>query len=72
MNHELLLSHLKAYREAQRRSDSESDADRRQRAERTMFYQSWDRQRLAEITEEDRFEYISKLWAMLIWGNKQR
>ena len=27
--------------------------------------------KLLEMTEEDFFEYISKLWSMLIWGNKK-
>ena len=39
--------------------------------ERRNYYQSFTEAKLLEMTEEDFFEYISKLWSMLIWGNKK-
>ena len=32
---------------------------------------SWTKERLLNITEEEFFEYLSKLWAMRTWGNKK-
>lgn len=42
-----------------------------ERKERKEFYQSFTRDKIIAMTEEDFFEYISKLWSMLIWGNKK-
>lgn len=42
-----------------------------ERNERKAYYQSFDKDKLLEMTEEDFAEYISKLWSMLMWGNKQ-
>ena len=45
--------------------------DLAQRKERTEYYRSWTNERLLKMNEEEFYEYVSKLWAMLIWGNKQ-
>ena len=41
------------------------------RKERREYYQSFTRDKLLSMTEDDFYEYISKLWSMLIWGNKK-
>ena len=35
------------------------------------IYQSFTQDKLLAMTDEDFFEYISRLWSMLIWGNKK-
>lgn len=47
---------------------NESWADRKERRE---YYQAFDKDRLLAMPEEEFLEYISKLWSMLIWGNKK-
>ena len=42
-----------------------------ERKERKEYYQSFTRDKLLVMTEESFLEYISKLWSMLIWGNKK-
>ncbi len=42
-----------------------------ERKERKAYYQSFTREKLLAMTEDDFLEYISRLWAMLIWGNKK-
>ena len=42
-----------------------------ERKERKAYYQSFTRDKLLAMTEEGFLEYISKLWSMLIWGNKK-
>ena len=42
-----------------------------ERAERKEYYQSFSKDTLLAMTEESFLEYISKLWSMLIWGNKK-
>ena len=41
-----------------------------ERKERKHYYQSFTKDKLLSMTEEDFFEYISRLWSMLMWGNK--
>lgn len=42
-----------------------------ERKERREYYQSFSKDRLMAMTEDEFLEYISKLWSMLIWGNKK-
>lgn len=42
-----------------------------ERKERREYYQSFTKDKLVAMTEEVFLEYISKLWSMLIWGNKK-
>lgn len=42
-----------------------------ERKERKEYYQSFTKDRLLTMIEEEFLEYISKLWSMLIWGNKK-
>ncbi len=42
-----------------------------ERKERKEYYQSFTKDKLIAITEDEFLEYISKLWSMLIWGNKK-
>ncbi|MBQ7204190.1 MAG: hypothetical protein IJS03_09315 [Eubacterium sp.] len=42
-----------------------------ERKERKTFYQSFTKEKLLAMTEDEFFEYISNLWSMLIWGNKK-
>ena len=41
------------------------------RLKREAYYQSFTKEKILMMTEDDFFEYISKLWSMLIWGNKK-
>ena len=42
-----------------------------ERNDRKSYYQSFTKDKLLAMNEEDFFEYISRLWSMLIWGNKK-
>ena len=42
-----------------------------ERKERKEYYQSFTKDKILAMTEEKFLEYISKLWSMLIWGNKK-
>ena len=54
--------------EADREAYEKDLADRR---ERKAYYQSWTKDRIALVTEEEFHDYLSRLWAMRIWGNKE-
>jgi len=40
------------------------------RAERKAFYQSWTKSRILSMDEEGFLEFMSKLWALEMWGSK--
>ena len=42
-----------------------------ERKERKEYYQSFTKDKISSMTEDEFLEYISKLWSMLIWGNKK-
>ena len=42
-----------------------------ERKERKDYYQSFTKDKLIAMTEDEFLEYVSKLWSMLIWGNKK-
>ena len=42
-----------------------------ERKERIAFYQGFSSDKLLTMTEDDFYKYISRLWAMIIWGNKK-
>jgi hypothetical protein len=71
MNIPLLRDHINKYK-AKLKSDPEKYAkELYERTERAAHYQSWTSDRLSKMTEEDLYEYLTRLWAMLIWGNKK-
>ena len=42
-----------------------------ERKERKEYYQSWTKEKINGMSEDDFVEYIGKLWSMLVWGNKK-
>ena len=71
MNHERLQRHIAHYVNKIATPESGYAASTLERRQRVTFYQSWTADRLRSMTADDLLEYMSKLWAMLIWGNKQ-
>lgn len=71
MKKELLKEHIVHYLAKLQKSPKTYEAALVERLERSTFYRSWSAERMAQMTPDDLFEYISKLWAMRIWGNKQ-
>lgn len=70
MNKELLKKHIQNFVLNSIEDPKKFDANIRERKDLTIFYRSYKEQQILSITEEDIYEYLSKLWAMLIWGNK--
>ena len=71
MNHERLQRHVADYVAKIAKPETGYAAKILERRERVTYYQSWTANRLQSMTAVDLLEYLSKLWAMLIWGNKQ-
>ena len=71
MNQEKLQAAIKSFVKKQEKSAAYYEEHWKERRERRKFYQSYTKEKLLAMTEEEFLEYISKLWAMLIWGNKK-
>ena len=70
MNKELLKKHIGQFILESANNPKKFTDDLSERAELVRYYQSFDKARILAMNSEDLFEYIAKLWAMLIWGNK--
>ena len=70
MNKELLKKHIGQFVLESVNNPKKFSDDLSERAELIRYYQSFDRAKILAMNSEDLFEYIAKLWAMLIWGNK--
>ncbi len=71
MNKQLLAKHIVSYEKALHESSEKRLQELEERKQRKEYYQSWSKDRLSKMSEEEFHEYLSKLWAMLIWGNKR-
>ena len=71
MDLNLLRKHIANYAKYMKTEYEKYQEDIAEREERSRFYRSWNKDRIAKMTNEDLYNYLAKLWAMLIWGNKQ-
>lgn len=71
MNDVKLKSAIQAYISKKKNNAAYYDENWAERKERKEYYQSFDKSKLLSMTEDAFLEYISKLWSMLIWGNKK-
>lgn len=71
MNLQLLRAHIGSFKKRIQEDPTQHEAGRRERAERSAYYSAWTADRLLTMKEHELYEYIAKLWAMLMWGNKR-
>lgn len=70
MDKKILDKHIDEYLNKIKENNIE-DNDLEERASRKEYYSSFNKEKLVNMSEADFYEYIGKLWAMIIWGNKQ-
>lgn len=70
MNGKKLQMAISSFVENKKTNAAYYDENWAERKERKDYYQKFTKDILLSMTEEDFAEYISKLWSMLIWGNK--
>ena len=68
---ERLKAHVATYVNNLQSNEYFAKDDVSERQARIEYYQSWTEERLLNITEDELFVYLSKLWAMRTWGNKK-
>ena len=71
MNTQRLHIALNEFTKKQKSNDAYYKESWEERQERKEYYQSFTKDKLLAMTEDEFLEYISKLWTMLIWGNKK-
>ncbi len=71
MNNQLLQKHIQNYKERGEKNPAQYQSDMTDREEHARLYLNSDREQILQMDEEGLYEYISPLWAMLIWGNKR-
>lgn len=71
MNNVKLQSAISAFVKNKKANAAYYDDNWAERKERKAYYQSFTKDRLLAMTKDDFFEYISKLWSMIMWGNKK-
>ena len=71
MNKDKLKSAISSFVKNKKANAAYYDDNWKERMERRAFYQSFTKDKILGMTEEDFLEYMSKLWSMLIWGNKK-
>ena len=71
MNFHKLQSAIAAFIKSQKANAACHDDNWTERKERKAYYQSFTKDKLLAMSEDAFFEYISRLWSMLMWGNKK-
>lgn len=71
MDKEKLNSAIKEFSRKRKSNAAYYEDNWGDRKERKAYYQKFTYENLMGMTQDDFFEYVSKLWSMLIWGNKK-
>ncbi len=71
MNTEILKKHIDNFKKTYNKYTQKFQQDFKERADLVKYYQSFSKEKILQMTEEEIYEYLSKLWAMFIWGNKR-
>jgi hypothetical protein len=70
MDRELLKQHIDNFVADAGRDPTKFEHDLRERMDISTFYRQFSRDRILLMPADDIYDYLSRLWAMLIWGNK--
>ena len=70
MDRKLLKEHIDKFLEDERRDPPKFEQDIRERTDLTAYYRKFSRDRILGMSIEDIYDYLSRLWAMRMWGNK--
>jgi len=70
MNRQLLRKLVAEFVSDSKKDSAKLSSELNERRDLTNYYRSFTKDRILSMTPEDLYQYLSKLWAMLIWGNK--
>ena len=70
MNTDLLKKHIQHFIAKSKSNPQTFTKDLKERLDLIAYYRAFTQKKILSMNEEDIYEYLSKLWAMQIWGNK--
>ncbi len=70
MNEDLLKKHINSLISNSIKYSDQFRKDLKERSDFINYYQQFTEDKILSMNEEDIYQYLSQLWAMLIWGNK--
>jgi hypothetical protein len=70
MNKDLLKKHIQSFVAKLKSNPQKFNEDFKERLDLITYYQGFSQEKIISMDEDEIYEYLSKLWAMLIWGNK--
>ena len=70
MNENLLKKHINSFFSNSIKQSDQFREDFKERSDFINYYQQFTEDKILSMNEEDIYQYLSRLWAMLIWGNK--
>ena len=70
MNKVLLRKHIQHFVSDSKKDSDKFREDSKERSDLIAYYQKFTRDKIISMTDEDIYQYLSKLWAMQMWGNK--
>src|SRR5258708_22820760 len=71
MDRKLLTKHIDSYIADSQREPGRCQKDLAERTQLVAYYRGFTRERLLAMDPGSLYEYLARLWAMRIWGNKQ-
>jgi hypothetical protein len=74
MDKEKLAEHIRSFLGKERAPDagSSTTGSSEDRNAHIRIYQNWTQQRLVGLDRDTLFEYLSPLWALIMWGDKRK
>ncbi|MFH1052044.1 MAG: hypothetical protein V1779_14075 [bacterium] len=70
MNKTILTKHITNLQEKLKKDSAKYLSEKNEREKYFNYYQNFTKEKILSMTVDDIYEYLSNLWAMLIWGNK--
>ena len=67
---ELLRKHIHEWRTKLAADPLAAQHDKQERETRVAYYQAKSAEKICSMSADEFYEYITKLWAMKVWGNK--
>lgn len=70
MNYKLLEKHINDFIKKSKKEPEKFSEDFNEREELIRYYKNFSRKKILNMDEDKIYDYLSRLWAMMIWGNK--
>lgn len=71
LNIGLLRKHISDWKRKLAENPQRAEHDKLERANRVAYYRARGPDKIRAMSADEFYDYVSKLWAMLIWGNKK-